>query len=187
MIWKTWEIFLFVDAAYCSVKRFPLFNLRKGKSRWVLLDIFIVCMVCSSSFRCSFHRFSWFDYKDHEDVGNLNDFIVIQEEVVLGSIMTQLFCLVIFFPTSSHQIPTCRGGGVLQTGVCLCGNDRVVYMLVPETGHAFRPGSPRGTGKKSWRLRMRCLVQAQGTYVYIYMQPYLPNFRMVLCFCLRFD
>lgn len=97
MIWKTWEIFLFVDAAYCSVKRFPLFNLRKGKSRWVLLDIFIVYMVCSSSFRCSFHRFSWFDYKDHEDVGNLNDFIVIQEKVVLGSIMTQLFCLVIFF------------------------------------------------------------------------------------------
>lgn len=145
---------------------------------WFVLPLFVILS----------HRFAWFDYKDHEDVGNLNDFIVIQEEVVLGSIMTQLFCLVIFFPTSSHQIPTCRGGGgVLQTGVCLCGNDRVVYMLVPETGHAFRPGSPRGTGKKSWRLRMRCLVQAQGTYVYIYMQPYLPNFRMVLCFCLRFD
>lgn len=143
---------------------------------WFVLPLFVILS----------HRFAWFDYKDHEDVGNLNDFIVIQEEVVLGSIMTQLFCLVIFFPTSSHQIPTCRGG-VLQTGVCLCGNDRVVYMLVPETGHAFRPGSPRGTGKKSWRLRMRCLVQAQGTYVYIYMQPYLPNFRMVLCFCLRFD
>lgn len=111
MIWKTWEIFLFVDAAYCSVKRFPLFNLRKGKSRWVLLDVFIDVWFVLPLFVILSHRFAWFDYKDHEDVGNLNDFIVIQEEVVLGSIMTQLFCLVIFFPTSSHQIPTCRGGG----------------------------------------------------------------------------
>lgn len=97
MIWKTWEIFLFVDAAYCSVKRFPLFNLRKGKSRWVLLDVFIDVWFVLPLFVILSHRFAWFDYKDHEDVGNLNDFIVIQEEVVLGSIMTQLFCLVIFF------------------------------------------------------------------------------------------
>lgn len=66
-----------------------------------------------------------------------------------------------------HTLLPTNGGGVLQTGVCLLVNDRVVYMLVPDTGHAFRPGSPRGTGKKSWRLRMRCLVQAQGTYVYM--------------------
>lgn len=81
---------------------------------WFVLPLFVILS----------HRFAWFDYKDHEDVGNLNDFIVIQEEVVLGSIMTQLFCLVIFFPTSSHQIPTCRGGGCY----------RLVYVSVATTG-----------------------------------------------------